>query len=165
VGNKAVKRRTDRVAAERSRAKRSTIWLVGACGLNLATNVSLAKGWADNVPDVLVWIVWALSFSSLAWWAATHERLRKQFIKRPVIAMIVSLVIIGSLANAFYYGWPKLKHLTTSQKPVGIEDNGNNNTIDGVTVEGWDRGIVLNGENGKVKNSKTLKDIPPPKQP
>jgi len=46
--------------------------------LNLALDISLAKGWADKVPNALVIGLYSLSILPLVYWAITHEKTLRQ---------------------------------------------------------------------------------------
>lgn len=46
--------------------------------MNLAFNLSIAKGWADAVPNWVVAVLWIVPLIPLGWWAYTHERLIRQ---------------------------------------------------------------------------------------
>lgn len=81
--------------------------------LNVAFNLSLAKGWADSVPNWFVIALWITPLVPLVWWAVTHDKLTRQrewikerFIKEPysstVVVIVVALVVLLSIASAGY---------------------------------------------------------------
>src|ERR1700674_41417 len=81
--------------------------------MNLAFNISLAKGAAESVPNWLVITLWIVPILPLVWWLLTHEKLRRQkewikerFKEKPwssvLAALAMFLVVAISLAGAGY---------------------------------------------------------------
>ena len=81
--------------------------------LNVAFNISLAKGWADSIPNWVVILLWTTPLIPLIWWVLTHKKLahhrtwlRERFRANPysstIVATVVVLVILISLAGAGY---------------------------------------------------------------
>jgi hypothetical protein len=106
--------------------------------VNVAFNISLAKGWAESVPNWLVILLWIVPVVPLVWWAITHDKLarqklwiRERFSVKPwssaLAAVAVLLVVALSLAGAGYRiraGITKHPVISAAQTSSPSQENG-----------------------------------------
>jgi hypothetical protein len=79
-------------------------WQIAGGLLNLALGLSLAKGWADRIPNWVVFSLYVVSLIPFLIWGLTHQRffrhrekLKTEFTKRPVLITLA----IGAVAAIF----------------------------------------------------------------
>jgi hypothetical protein len=83
---------------------RKNVLLIAGALVNLAVGIALAKGWADKIPDSIVFALFALSLASIIYWIVTHEKLlthrenlRQLFRHSPWSTSIVGLVLASAI--------------------------------------------------------------------
>lgn len=86
---------------------RKYAWQIAGAIVNIALDIALAKGWADKIPNPLVFCLFVLSLAPIIWWLFTHEKLVKhreyvgqQFSKSKVkFTFVAALFLIPVLAS------------------------------------------------------------------
>ncbi len=91
--------------------------------LNLALNVSLAKGWADKVPNTVVVGLYILSLLPIAIWVVTHEKLRVwlqgRFRDHTLTSVGISVILAFVVVSTVFVVGPRVwKLLPSATSPV-----------------------------------------------
>jgi hypothetical protein len=92
--------------------------------LNLALNISLAKGWADRVPNWLVIVLYVLSVLPLAHWAIAHERtlrhrawLKTRFKEHGWASVGILMVLLFTIVSTVVVVAPRLRQMVNPSAP------------------------------------------------
>jgi len=93
--------------------------------LNLALDISLAKGWADKIPNGLVIVLYILSILPFAYWVITHEKtlrqrewLKDRFRNYTLSSVAVIIVLGFVVVSTVVVVAPRLWRLLTPAIPV-----------------------------------------------
>jgi hypothetical protein len=93
---------------------RKYAWQIAGALVNLALDIALVKGWADRIPNGVVFILFSLSIAPIVFWTVTHEKLLRQrewtkakFRQHPIKSSAVAAVLILPIifTSAFGLAW------------------------------------------------------------
>jgi hypothetical protein len=78
---------------------RKYTWQIAGATVNIALDIALAKGWADKVPNLLVFCLFLLSLAPILYWLGTHEKLlrHRQYLRQRFIHSRAKFLLAASL--------------------------------------------------------------------
>lgn len=105
-------------------------YALGLAGVvvNLALSISLAKGWADNIPNGLIICLYVFSLAPVAYWVITHEKLivqrgwiRNRFVNRPITFIAVAALLFIVVISSLWTISEKVRIMLGASKPPAVE--------------------------------------------
>lgn len=90
---------------------RKNAWQIAGVSVNLALSVGMAKGWADRIPNWVVFSLFVLSLVPIAYWLFTHEKLlrhraliREKYEEGPLRFVFASAFLVAPLVLSLPIG-------------------------------------------------------------